>query len=260
MTRRALAVVLVVAILLAPTTPAHAIGETGQLVQILALLYKAEKVIKNINGVMESMRDRILVMNPMRANQELLHWFQQVRTIKEELEQMSCDWQFTVPVQKFWDGIFDVSGSGFCKPELRGLFGAPHKDLPGADIEEWYDASSTVRLRSLGTRVAHDEAWAEYAQRLAWEASQPGNPYGDEPYGPAYSRRLSAQALSLLGVMSIEHGDTRAMELWLLEQEWMDERQEDRRERALALTTLGLAAGRTLDQLDHELATGIPIQ
>jgi hypothetical protein len=248
MKRHRVIVLAVVVAMLASTGTASAdpIG-SATLVAILNWLYKAEVTVNHIKGVMGDIEHKVEKVYPLSALRKIERTFNQVRSVEDELRAMSCNWGFTPRVQRVWDGLF--RGVHLCKPEFQRMFGGPAVGVD-ADLQEYYDASSVVRLNAISTRLSQDTKQAEFLSWLAHEAQQAGDPANDGKYSVGYSERLTAQGTAALGALAVQEGDTRALDLQLRDEMWQAERYEERMNRTFADFVLQTTAGRRPGQTE----------
>lgn len=195
-------------------------GENAVLVEIIAVLRTMHATLTRIREAVASTRDTFNAVYPRRALEQIEHVVDQVRTIQDEVEQISCGWQFSLRTERLWEGLF--RGARLCRPEFRQLFGAP-PDYVLQDLDEYFDYSATRRLNMVATRVERGPRQQEFLRWLLAEAEH-GRNREDEPYGPGYSQRLSAVGAAALGNVLLEQGDTLTAQLELAQERANDKR------------------------------------
>jgi hypothetical protein len=244
MRRRMLVAALVLSIALGMgVRPAQADFVTAAIVaRILDALYRAERTINNIEGVMSDIRGKFQNAYPLRALQHIERLFVQARGMADEIGALSCSPLGLVPrMDRVFQGVF--GGLHLCRPELETLLGGPPIG-PSAELDQLHDASSTLRLNHVASMASKDAQRAEFAGWLSHEAIQAGDPYDPEnPYSVGYSQRLTAVGTAALATMAVEDGDTRALDLQLRNEMWMEERRAERLDRALSNFFFLSAAG-----------------
>lgn len=239
MKRRLLIGMVCIALMLGSLAPPAAAGpgESAVLIQIIAILRTMHNTLKSIHLAVESTRDTLNLVYPARALRQIEHVFDQVRTIRDEVEQISCGWHFSQRTERLWEGLF--VGARLCRPEFQSLFGAPPQYVL-RDLDEYFDYSATRRLNMVGTRVERGPRQQEFLRWLLAEAER-GRAVLGEPYGPGYSQRLSAVGAAALGNVLLEEGDTLTAQLELAQ-----ERANDRRLRQKMAAELSLDLYRRL--------------
>ena len=195
-------------------------GENAVLVQIIGVLRTMHTTLKEIREAMESTRDSLNRAYPFRTLNPILHVFDEVRSIRDEVEAISCSWRFSLRTERLWEGLF--RGVRLCKPEFRQLFGAPPSYVLG-DLDEYMDYSATRRLNMVATRVERGPRQQEFLRWLLFEAER-GRTSESEPYGAGYSQRLSAVGAATLGNVLLEQGDTITAQLELAQERANDKR------------------------------------
>ena len=87
---------LVVAVLLLGSSGASADPTNwGQLTQIILWLQRIDQTLKDINGVVEDVKTKLLVVYPDSALRRIETVFEPVDSIKREVEKLACTWRFT---------------------------------------------------------------------------------------------------------------------------------------------------------------------
>ena len=217
---------------------------TLELLELLASLERMHTTVKNIRGVTEDIRTKLQRVWPERALRPILTYLQPVRSIRDEIQQLSCSWQFSVRMERIRTGVF--AGQGFCKREWEAVFGTP---VPGwsKDLEDYQDWSAVRRMNAIGTHVTQNEKWAQQAAWLTHEAVKgTTNPADDQgPDGrPGYAQRLAALGSAQLGQLMVESGKLQAYELELAQERLNDKRRKRRLDDAFAYGTYRMLAFR----------------
>lgn len=217
--------------------------EWAQLAAIIDTLHKVRTTLNDINTFVRSTRDTLDLVYPPGALREITQAFDEVATIKDEVRQLSCGWQFSASVQRLWDGIF--GGLRLCKPEFQAVFGAPPASV-FQDLDEYHDYQAVRRMNMMTSRVEAGEKNREFFDWLLEEAEKGRAPGADEKYGPGYSQRLSAVGAAALGNVLLEQGDTLTAELELAQERINEKRLQRKLRTELALGCLGAIAGEGL--------------
>jgi hypothetical protein len=206
-------------------------GENAVLIEIIAVLRTMHETLTRIREAVASTRETLNFVYPPRVLEQIEHVVDQVRTIQDEVEQISCGWQFSLRTERLWEGLF--RGARLCRPEFRDLFGAP-PDYVLQDLDEYFDYSATRRLNMVATRVERGPRQQEFLRWLLAEAEHGRNVDG-EPYGPGYSQRLSAVGAAALGNVLLEEGDTLTAQLELAQERANDKRLRQKMAAELSL-------------------------
>lgn len=217
-------------------SPAFA-STTVELLKVLATLYKIHEVMANIRGVTEDIRHKLTRVWPDRALRPLQILMEPVRSIQDEIRQLSCSWQFSVRMDRLRLGLFQ--GQSFCRREWQEVFGAPAK-THFEEFDEYYDWSAVRRLNAVSRHVTQNAAWTQQAAWLTAEALKgTHNPAVDQgPDGrPGYAQRLSALGAAQLGNFLAEGGKLQAYELELAQERLNERRHRQRLQQDLALLT-----------------------
>ena len=227
--RKRVAVVAVV-LLLVIGQPVFA-SSTVELAKVLATLEKIHEVMRNVRGVTEDIRTKLSRVWPDRALRPLQTVMEPVRSIRNELQQLSCGWQFSVRMERLRLGLFN--GQTFCRREWEDVFGTAPRTR-SKDFDDYYDWSAVRRLNAVSRHVTQNELWTQQAKWLTAEALKgTHNPGVDQgPDGrPGYAQRLSALGAAQLGTFLAENGKLQAYQLELA-QERLNERRRQARMRA----------------------------
>ena len=225
---------LVVAVLLLGSSGASADPSNwAHLAQIILWLQQIDQTLRDINGLVDDVRQRLSYVYPAAALRRIETVFEPVDSIKKEVEKLVCTWRFTPRVNRLRLALF--GGGSFCRSDWNLVFGAPAPTI-GWDLESYYDWSAVRRLNLIKTRNEKSDLRADEAHWLATEALKGRDPADPrKPYSPGYAERLSALGAAELGNVMVETGDTETAMLEL-DQEALN----DKRRRRL---------------LDHEAAT-----
>jgi hypothetical protein len=215
--------------------------ESGFLARIAATLALIERTLRQTNEVVSATRDRLAEVYPDNALRPIERLFERARSIKDEVEALSCSWQFSLRVQRLWQGLFQ--GARLCKAEWRALFGAPPRYVL-QDLDEYFDYSATRRLNMVATRVERGRPQQEFLEWLLTEAERGRDPGEGGKFSPGYSQRLSALGAAALGNVLLEEGDTLTAELELAQEQVNDRRYRKRLETELALDVYAQLAGK----------------
>jgi hypothetical protein len=241
MKRRGIVLVLVPAILLLGS-PVFA-STTAELLKVLATLTRIHQVTRNIRGVTEDIRHKLTRVWPDRALRPLQIVMEPVRSIRSEISQLSCGWQFSVRTEALRAGIF--AGRGFCKREWEAVFG-PVPQTRFRDMDEYNDWSAVRRLNAVSRHVTQNDAWTQQATWLTAEALRGTlNPAEDQGRDgrPGYAQRLSALGAAQLGNFLAEGGKLQAYELELAQERLNERRHRQRLQQTFAVFSYGLLGG-----------------
>jgi hypothetical protein len=254
--KRVIVAALVAALLLGSLAPPASAGpgEDAVLVQIIAVLRLIHSTLDSIRETVATTRDTLHLTYPLDALKRIGYFFEEVRSIKDEVSALSCGWRFSVRTQRLWKGLFD--GARLCKPEFQNLFGSsPEYVLQ--DLDEYYDYSATRRLNMVATRVERGPAQQTFLRWLLREAERGRrSPDDGTPYGPGYSQRLSAIGAAALGNVLLEQGDTLTAQLELAQERVIDKRLRQKLQTEMSMTVYAALAGEPVPGSKH--VGGVP--
>jgi len=203
-------------------------NSTVELLKILGTLERIHDVIRNVRGVTEDIRTKLSRVWPDRALRPILPCLEPGQAIRDEIQQLSCSWRFSVRMERIRLGLFE--GQRFCKREWEAVFGAAPEGW-AKDLEDYYDWAAVRRMNAIGTHVTQNEKWTQQTAWLTQEALKgtldPGTDQGPDGR-PGYAQRLAALGAAQLGNLMVEQGKLQAYELELA-QEKLNERRRRRR-------------------------------
>src|SRR5690349_19724446 len=120
MKRRWLSLAVVVAALLAVVPRAGADpGSWAELGEILFWLGRIDSALRGINETVDDLRERYFLVYPQQVIERIQTFFEPVDSIKEEVEKLACNWQFTPRVEALHLALF--KGGSFCRKEWQLL-------------------------------------------------------------------------------------------------------------------------------------------
>lgn len=233
-------------------------NSTVELLQILATLERIHDVVRNVRGVTEDIRAKLLRVWPERAIRPIAQIFTPVMSIKQEIEALSCGWQFSLRMERIRLGIY--GGMGFCKQEWRNAFGGEPRGW-SKDLEEYYDWSAVRRLNAVGTHARKNTLWAAEAAWLTNEARRGTFNAGEDigPEGrPGYAQRLAALGSAQLGNLMVESSKLQAYELELAQEKLNDRRRRQHLQEAFAQGTYRMLTLRVTPPIDVGGAATLP--
>ncbi len=215
---------LVVAVLLLESSGASADPSNwAHLAQIILWLQQIDQTLRDINGVVDDIRQRLFNVYPEAAVRKIETVFEPVDSIRKEVEKLACSWRFTPRVNKLRFALF--GGGSFCRSDWNLVFGAPAPTV-GWDLESYYDWSAVRRLNLIKTRNEKSALRADEAHWLATEAINGRDPWDPtKPGSPGYAQRLSALGAAELGNVMVELGDTETAILDLDQEALNDKRR-----------------------------------
>lgn len=239
--KKAVALILVLVFLVASPSFAD-FGTDGLLSDIFAALQTVDGFLADINTVLDETHRHLNDIWPESTLQQIGYYFNEAKSIRQQIDSLACGWNFSLRTQKLWQGLF--GGVHFCKPEFRMIYGAPPEGYD-ADLEEYYDYSANLRMRELSDWVAEtdgDEADAMWLINEAEKGRATGDP--NDPYGPGYSQRLSAIGAARVAKQLEKNMNIGREELRLLEERSDELRFRRRKEKDLSLLMVAFATGR----------------
>ncbi len=224
MKRRTLAVLVILVLLLGPSSSSADPTNWAHLAQIIAWLQQIDQTLAEVNDLVDDIRTKLASAYPQDALRQIEIVLEPVDSIKAEVEKLACNWRFTPRVDQLRLALFQ--GGSFCRRDWNALFGAP-TITPDWDLEHYYDWSSVRRMNLIRTRNERGPARVAQAAWLANEAVQGRDPNDPtQPYSPGYSQRLSALAAAELGNVMVETGDTQTAMLELDQEALNDKRRK----------------------------------
>jgi hypothetical protein len=178
-------------------------------------------------------------MFPWDALREIESDFREVRTIQQQITELSCTWRFSLRVQMLRNGLMGVGP--LCRKEYQAVFGAPPLS-PDQDLAEFRQWQGVVRLNQVRDTLAASERWTEAANWLGREARRG---YDGDPANPTsvgYSMRLLAESQALGLQMDARLNALEAMRLAGLQEDFDASRREDwQRKNAAVQMLLGMS-------------------
>ena len=108
----------------------------GHLTQIILWLQQIDQTLRDINGVVDDVKTKLLVVYPDTALRKIETVFEPVDSIQREVEKLACTWRFTPRVSKLRRALF--GGGSFCRSDWSLVFGAPSPTVDW-DLESYYD-------------------------------------------------------------------------------------------------------------------------
>jgi hypothetical protein len=232
--KRRLAVVsIVVGALVVPTGARADLGDAVN--GVSRALEGIAGVLARIRHAVEQTQYRLEMVYPWSTTQTIQPVFAPVRSMAQEIADLSREWRFHGETQRFWEGLFG-EGARLGKSQWSALFGAPPKSFR-ADIDELMDATSV-----LGANVAASRLRATAPRHRFWDGlyALTRNGYVDQSAGLA-ERHMALGAAGLGGVL-VEQGETLTAELSILNLRHEDNQYRKRLEQQFALDTYaGLA-------------------
>src|SRR5260370_22609264 len=149
MKRRWLAGLFVAVLLLVSSGASADPTNWGHLTQIILWLQQIDQTLREINGVADDVKTKLLVVYPDTALRKIETFFEPVDSIKREVEKLACTWRFTPRVSKLRLALF--GGGSFCRSDWNLVFGAATLTADW-DLESSYDWSGARRLKLIKTR------------------------------------------------------------------------------------------------------------
>lgn len=228
--RRILVLALATGLVLGPSVAHAIIPDPFELALLARIIRGVTDIFKEVSKAVRSaqeMKDRLQEMYPTELLGQIGSVLQDVRTVKDELRELACDWRFSSPVDDLQRSIYEGNGS-LCKGLYQRVFGAPASG-PDADLAEYLQWSSARRLNVVRSSVAVSDEWARASRGLGSMARAEGVSAGE-------AQRLSAIA-SAMQLQMEAHANTLAAETLSGIQEDLDiERQKDWRQGVMAST------------------------
>ena len=219
-----------------PTIPVR----IALLVKIADSLREAYQTLREVNDTVWKVRDRLDGMFPWDALREIESDFRQIRTIQQQITDLSCDWRFSLRMQALKDGLWGVGP--LCRREYQAVFGAPVLS-PDQDLAEFRQWQGVVRLNQARDTLAASERWTEAANWLGKEARRGYDGDPQNPTSVGYSERLLAESEALGLQMDARLNALDAMRLAGLQEEFDAERREDwERKNAAVQMLVGMSA------------------
>ena len=207
MRRRWLAGFVVVVFLFGASGASADPSNWAQLAQIIVTLQRMDQTLRDINDLVDSVKEKLFIVYPQGALRRIETVFEPVDSIKREVEKLACTWRFTPRVNRLRLALF--GGGSFCRSDWNLVFGPPTATVD-SDLESYYDWSAVRRLNLIKTRNEKSALRADEAHWLSTEALKGRDPLDPtQPYSPGYAQRLSALGAAEIGNVMVEMGDTQ---------------------------------------------------
>ncbi len=203
-----------------PTEPVR----IGLLAEIAGALKQAYQTLREVNDTVWSVRDRLNTMFPWDALREIESDFREIRTIQQQITDLSCAWRFSPRTQILKDGLLGVGP--LCRREYQAVFGVPPPS-PDQDLAEFRQWQGVVRLNQVRDTLAASERWTEAANWLGREARRGYDGDPDNPTSVGYSMRLFAESQALGLQMDARLNALEAMRLAGLQEDFDASRRDD---------------------------------
>jgi hypothetical protein len=194
------------------------------LTKIADTLREAYQTLREVNDTVWQVRDRLDTMFPWNALQEIQSDFRQVRTIQQQITDLSCSWRFSLRTQILKDALLGIGP--LCRREYQAVFGAPVL-APDQDLAEYRQWQGVVRLNQVRDTLAASERWTEAANWLGNEARRGYNGDPTNPTSVGYSMRLLGESEALGLQMNARLNALEAMRLAGAQEEFDASRRED---------------------------------
>ena len=222
MRRRWLAGFVIVVFLFGASGASADPSNWAQLAQIIVTLQRMDQTLRDINDLVDSVKEKLFIVYPQGALRRIETVFEPVDSIKREVEKLACTWRFTPRVNRLRLALF--GGGSFCRSDWNLVFGPPTATVD-SDLESYYDWSAVRRLNLINTRNEKSALRADEAHWLSTEALKGRDPLDPtQPYSPGYSQRLSALGAAEIGNVMVEMGDTQTAMLDLDQEALNDKR------------------------------------
>jgi hypothetical protein len=171
--RRWVALVLLV-VLAAPR--AHAVLDPTApvriaiLLRIAAITAEIHKVADAISRATRAIQERQEELFPREALREIGSVFQQVRSLRQELDDLGHGWTLTANATRFRDTL--TGEARLVRDEWEALWG--RADGPGRDLHDYAGWGANRRYRSAASYLEVHDDWQTSASRLAHQARAGG--------------------------------------------------------------------------------------
>jgi hypothetical protein len=164
------------------------------------------------------------------------------KTMRQQLEKMSCDWRFTPRTALLRDGLF--APIHFCKPTFRAVFGGSD-GFWDSDLQEMHDALGSFGLNTISDSIEAEEG--------SWSRIFPNIEYTTKHLlkSPGWANREEAIALAGADLMAAHQGQLRASRLLLEVTDTEYDRLVEKKEKDLALLLLLGLKGATLPVVEN---------
>lgn len=204
MRRRLLAIVLVLALVstpaladLFPFDPIKVILLT-RIATTAARIYSA---VTNMVTVAQEMKERQQVMFPDRVLDRIESYFQDVRSIEEEIARLACEWRFSPRTLQLRDGL--LRRATLCKEAYQRIFGKPVSGFD-QDLDEYTQWAAVRRLNTAASTFEADAQWTETAAELGRRAREAGTSVGEASRIGALTSAMSLQQATVMNKQTAE--------------------------------------------------------
>jgi hypothetical protein len=227
-----------------PTAPVRIV----LLAEIADALKQAYQTLREVNDTVWRVRDRLDTMFPWGALHEIESDFREIRTIQQQLTDLSCSWRFSPRMQILKDGLLGVGP--LCRREYQAVFGAPVLS-PDQDLAEFQQWQGVVRLNQVRDTLAASEGWTEAANWLGREARRGYDGNASNPTSVGYSMRLMGESQALGLQIEARLNALEAMRLAGLQEEFdTGRRVEWERKNSAVQTLVGVSLRASNGQAD----------
>lgn len=241
--RRALALA---ALLTLSAPSAHAILDpTGPvriaiLLRIAAVMAEINRAADAIARATRSIKERQEELFPREALEEIGSVFQQVRDLRDDLEELRAGWELSVPADRVRQALSEEAD--LLREEWETLWG--RASGPGHDLQDLAGWNSNRRYRSAASYLAVHDDWAATASNLAHQARAGG----EGEASALRSIRLTAVASALSLQQSAASNKLAAEQLDAAQEDLDQERHEELLAQALGNLLLRPLRGADVNQ------------
>lgn len=227
MKRRTLAALLVLTLLATPALanffPVDPV-KVFLLTKIATTAARIYAAVTNMVAVARDMKDRQQAMFPDAVLDRIDSYFQEVRSIQDEVADLACNWRFSRRTLGLREGL--LRKARLCKEAYQRVFGKPVIG-PGEDLDEYTQWAGVRRLNTVASTFEANAQWNEAAGELAHRAREAGTSVGEATRIGAIASAMSLQQAAV--------ANKQAAEMLSGVQEDLDlERSEERRGKLVA--------------------------
>ena len=194
------------------------------LARIAATAAKIYSAATAMVSVARDMKDRQQAMFPDAVLGRIESYFQDVRSVEDEIAELACSWRFSPRTLELREGL--LRRASLCKEAYQRVFGKP---IPGPDedLDEYTQWTAVRRMNTVASTFEANGQWTEASGELARRAREAGTSVGE-------ATRIGAIA-SAMRLQQATVANKQAAELLSGVQEDLDiERTTDRRRKLVA--------------------------
>ncbi len=161
-----------------------------------------------------------------------------VNDIREEVKRLSCGWTFSVNDPFAASRRLLDKRMWLCKPDIQRMFGqhsVGNIQLPGADLDEWYDYVTALNNNQLSARAQNtNSSWYRVFEQGHAESARLRT-------SPGEAERDTAIFMAMMHAVEVTNSQTAANALLVRQMDAAEDVREERANRQIAAWIIGTA-------------------